>query len=83
MSTLPSRIRDPFTGQFSSRQHNAMDAVLWKAVELMFAEHGKPVPTDAHRALDLYMRMQDRATFSASLASAMEALGLELTTKTT
>ena len=74
---------DPFKGQYESAQHNAMDEVLWKAVELMFAEHGKPVPTDAHRALDLYMRMQDRATFSASLASAMEALGLELTTKTT
>ncbi len=72
---------DPFKGQYESAQHNAMDAVLWKAVELMFAEHGKPVPSAADRALDLYMRMQDRATFSASLASAMEALGLELTTK--
>jgi hypothetical protein len=76
--TLPSKIR---SGQYASEQHNAMDMVLWKAVELMFAEHGKPVPTDNHRALDLYMRMQDRATFSASLASAMEALGLQLTTK--
>lgn len=69
----------PFKGQYADAQHNAMDAVLKRAALNFHEERKMKAPKDPSLMVAAFLIAEPTATFSASLASAMNDLGLKLT----